>query len=194
MKSKSTRRTRHRSHSIEHLEVRQVMSADPLSGFLGGIIRHHGMEDAPPLAHHSLNDAPPSGHHVLPDADFWMDPWSERDFEALLGDVQQTLSSAHGSSGLTAVRNDYGFVGTGQTVAVIDSGIAWNHTALGNGLGASYRVVGGWDFAENDSNPYDDGSAGSHGTHVSGILGADRTGTSDDGVAPGCRSRWVASV
>ncbi len=31
---------------------------------------------------------------------------------------------------------NYGFNGTGQTVAVIDSGIAWNHFALGGGLGA----------------------------------------------------------
>jgi subtilisin family serine protease len=149
-----------------------VFSADSIGGLLGGSIQHH--QEAPQLV-----------HHASPDADFWIDSWSERDLDTLVGDVRQTLSSAHNSSGLTSVRNDYGFTGAGQTVAVIDSGIAWNHTGLGNGFGSNYRVVGGWDFTENDSNPYDDGPWGSHGTHVAGIVGADTTGTSNDGVAPG---------
>jgi subtilisin family serine protease len=150
------------------------MSADPVGPLLGGSIQHHAIAEPPSLVHHGTRDA-----------DFWIDPWAERDIEALLGDVEQTLASAHGSSGLTGVRNDYGFIGTGQTVAIIDSGIAWNHLALGNGLGANYRVVGGRDFTENDNDPYDDGPFGSHGTHVAGIVGADRAGTNDDGVAPG---------
>ncbi|MBW8883846.1 MAG: S8 family serine peptidase, partial [Planctomycetia bacterium] len=62
--------------------------------------------------------------------------------------------------------------GSGQTVAIIDSGIAYDDVALGGGLGNAYKVVGGWDFAENDANPYDDGPAGFHGTHVSGIVGS----------------------
>ncbi len=71
------------------------------------------------------------------------------------------------------VRNTYGFYGAGQTVAIIDSGIAWDHEALGGGLGAGYRVVGGWDFTEEqDADPYDDGPAGFHGTHVAGIIAA----------------------
>ncbi len=69
-----------------------------------------------------------------------------------------------------ALRETSGFTGQGQTVAVIDSGVAWDHVALGGGYGPGYRVVGGWDFAENDSNPYDDGPAGFHGTHVAGTL------------------------
>lgn len=82
-------------------------------------------------------------------------------------------SAAHDQSGWTSVQQEFGLKGTGQTVAVIDSGIAWDHVALGKGFGAGYRVVGGWDFAENDSNPYDDGPVGFHGTHVSGIIGSD---------------------
>jgi subtilisin family serine protease len=187
MRSKYSRdkRQRHRARSIERLEDRQVMSADPLSGMLGGAISHHDLQDAPPLVHHALQDAPSLAQPAARDADFWVDTWSERDVDSLVGDIEQTLASAHGSTGLTGVRNDYGFIGTGQTVAIIDSGIAWNHPALGNGFGANYRVVGGWDFTENDSDPYDDGPEGSHGTHVSGIVGGDRSGTNDDGVAPG---------
>lgn len=69
------------------------------------------------------------------------------------------------------IREQYGFTGKGQTVAVIDTGIAWDHVALGGGYGAGHKVVGGWDFAENDANPYDDGPFGFHGTHVAGIVG-----------------------
>lgn len=86
---------------------------------------------------------------------------------------QQTIQTVHAN---------YGFEGKGQTIAVIDSGIAWDHYALGGGFGAGSRVVGGWDFAENDANPYDDGGAGFHGTHVSGIIG------SSDSVYPGVAS------
>ena len=99
-------------------------------------------------------------------------------------EVFPTLASAHHLSGLLRARNDYGFSGLGQTVAVIDSGIAYDHTSLGAGFGAGSRVVGGWDFTEeNDANPYDDGGAGSHGTHVAGIIGS--THSVHTGVAPG---------
>ena len=89
------------------------------------------------------------------------------------------------------LRERFSLDGSGQTVAVIDSGIAWNHLAfanqksgpIGGGFGAGYRVVGGWDFAENDANPYDDGPAGYHGTHVAGTLGGATDGFS--GIAPG---------
>ncbi len=93
------------------------------------------------------------------------------------------LQEAHEASGLSAMRAEYGLTGAGQTVAVIDSGIAWDHVALGQGYGPGYRVVGGWDFAENDDQPYDDGPAGFHGTHVSGILGSNDV--AQPGVAPG---------
>ncbi len=71
-----------------------------------------------------------------------------------------------------AIGDSYGLDGTGQTIAVIDTGIAFDHLALGGGFGEGYRVVGGYDFAENDDNPYDDGPVGFHGTHVAGIIGS----------------------
>lgn len=85
--------------------------------------------------------------------------------------------------GLSQMREQYGLDGKGQTVAVIDTGIAWDHYALGSGFGNGHKVVGGWDFAENDENPYDDGPAGYHGTHVSGIVASEAVG--NWGVAPG---------
>jgi subtilisin family serine protease len=94
-----------------------------------------------------------------------------------------SLAAAHAQTGASYVMNDYGFDGSGQTVVVIDSGIAWDHYALGGGYGAGYRVVGGWDFAEGDANPYDDGPAGFHGTHVAGIIGS--SDSTHRGVASG---------
>ncbi|NUQ66443.1 MAG: S8 family serine peptidase [Pirellulales bacterium] len=86
-------------------------------------------------------------------------------------------------AGLAQAQSAYGLTGAGQTVVVIDSGIAWRHAALGGGLGAGYRVVGGYDFAERDDNPYDDGPFGSHGTHVAGILASGDSQYA--GLAPG---------
>ncbi len=97
--------------------------------------------------------------------------------------LESHVASAHQLTGWDKAVDQFGLTGRGQTVAVIDSGIAWDHVALGKGYGAGYRVVGGWDFAENDANPYDDGPAGFHGTHVAGIIGNDdatRTGVASD--------------
>lgn len=96
--------------------------------------------------------------------------------------VATLQSDRSGMQSVQYVRANYGLRGEGQTVAVIDSGIAYDHYALGAGLGAKYRVVGGWDFAENDANPYDDAPAGFHGTHVAGIIGGNYR--SFQGVAP----------
>jgi subtilisin family serine protease len=104
------------------------------------------------------------------------------DFDEL-PEVFPTLTDAHRLTGWDSARNDYGFDGRGQTVAVIDSGIGYDHPALGGGFGSGARVVGGWDFAEGDANPYDDGPSGSHGTHVAGIIGSSHS--VNTGVAPG---------
>lgn len=95
----------------------------------------------------------------------------------------KTLREIHEVTGVALAHHEYDLRGTGQTVAIIDSGIAWDHESLGSGLGTSFRVVGGWDFTEeNDADPYDDGPAGFHGTHVAGIVGS--SDTAHTGVAP----------
>jgi hypothetical protein len=107
--------------------------------------------------------------------------WGDTPIQTLAGGVSST-SEGHGWAEIAYARSEFGLRGNGQTVAVIDSGIAYDHIALGGGLGAAYKVVGGWDFAENDADPYDDAPAGFHGTHVAGIIGStDRKYT---GVAP----------
>lgn len=73
----------------------------------------------------------------------------------------------------------FGTRGAGVKVAVIDSGIDYRHPALGGGIGSGFKVVGGWDFVDNDADPMDKFG---HGTHVAGII----AGNSPDvlGVAP----------
>ena len=72
--------------------------------------------------------------------------------------------------------------GTGETVAVIDTGIDYTHPDLGGGFGDGFKVVGGYDFANGDDDPRDDNG---HGTHVAGIIAGDpATADGRTGVAP----------
>ena len=73
----------------------------------------------------------------------------------------------------------YGATGQGIIVAILDTGIDYDHPALGGGFGPAYRVVAGHDFANDDDDPRDDVG---HGTHVAGIVGAN--GGALRGVAP----------
>jgi subtilisin family serine protease len=121
-------------------------------------------------------------------ADFHLEYWAEgvgsSPVDLGVPAIDERLADIHRQSGLERAREQYGLTGVGQTVAVIDSGVAWDHAAFGGGFGPGYQVVGGWDFTEPDHrNPYDDGPLGSHGTHVSGIL-AGKDGPRQ-GVAPG---------
>ena len=57
--------------------------------------------------------------------------------------------------------------GSGVTIAIIDTGIDYNHPDLGGGLGDGKTVIGGYDFIDNDSDPMDELG---HGTHIAGII------------------------
>ncbi|MFA6468442.1 MAG: S8 family serine peptidase [Bacteroidota bacterium] len=80
------------------------------------------------------------------------------------------------------VWNTYGITGEGVVVGIIDTGIDYLHPALGGGIGASFKVIGGYDFSNMDDDPMDDNG---HGTHVAGIVAADAAGIK--GVAPGVK-------
>ncbi|MBN2295093.1 MAG: S8 family serine peptidase, partial [Pirellulales bacterium] len=116
--------------------------------------------------------------------DFFVDYSVVNSTEQFNPTLETSLADAHSQTGLIAARNDYGLDGTGQTVVIIDTGVAYDHLALGGGFGADYRVVGGFDFTgEHDTDPYDDGPMGSHGTHVAGIIAS--SDSRNTGVAPG---------
>ncbi len=73
----------------------------------------------------------------------------------------------------------YGNKGDSIKVAIIDSGIDYLHPALGKGFGPGFKVIGGYDFVNNDNDPMDDYG---HGTHVAGIVAANTD--TIKGVAP----------
>lgn len=73
--------------------------------------------------------------------------------------------------------------GTGETVAVLDTGIDYTHPDLGAGFGPGHKVVGGYDFVNSDADPMDDNG---HGTHVAGLIaGQAATPGGRTGEAPG---------
>lgn len=59
--------------------------------------------------------------------------------------------------------------GPGITIAVVDSGVRYDHPDIGN-------LASGWDYVDGDSYPFDPGMpnerVASHGTHVAGTIGA----------------------
>lgn len=73
----------------------------------------------------------------------------------------------------------YGFAGRNMAACVIDTGVDYSHPSLGGCFGAGCRVVGGYDFANNDPDPMDDNG---HGTHVAGIIAS--SNAVHRGVAP----------
>ena len=96
------------------------------------------------------------------------------------------LATAIDMTGARIAQTELGLTGAGIKVAVMDTGIDWNHPDLGGCFGNGCRVATGWDFvgddfnadqasaayqpvAHPDSNPDD---CNGHGTHVSGIVGA----------------------
>ncbi len=78
-----------------------------------------------------------------------------------------------------SVLHGAGFTGAGMTVAILDTGIDYNHPALGGCFGAGCKVVAGYDFVNNDGDPMDDQG---HGTSVAGNAAAGSGGLT--GVAP----------
>ncbi|MBU0472045.1 MAG: S8 family serine peptidase [Nanoarchaeota archaeon] len=71
--------------------------------------------------------------------------------------------------------------GENVTIVIIDTGIDYTHTDLGGCLGAGCKVIAGYDFVNEDSNPMDDHG---HGTHCAGIAASNGT---LKGVAPNAK-------
>jgi subtilisin family serine protease len=106
------------------------------------------------------------------------------------------LSTALAMTGADIAQSELGYTGAGIRVAVMDTGIDYDHPDLGGCFGPGCRVVTGWDFvgdafnADPTSASYnpvavpdaDPDDCNGHGTHVSGIVGANGTVV---GVAPG---------
>jgi subtilisin len=79
--------------------------------------------------------------------------------------------------------HDNGIIGAGIKIAVLDTGIDYNHEDLKN----NYK--GGYNFVANNNDPWDDNCESylktCHGTHVAGTIAAELNGIGVVGVAPG---------
>jgi len=96
-----------------------------------------------------------------------------------------TLERTGATIGATAVRQEFGYDGSGVGIAVIDSGITSWHDDLTGG-GSPQRVDTFVDFVSGRDTAYDDYG---HGTHVAGIIagnGMDSSGARA-GIAPNAR-------
>ena len=76
-----------------------------------------------------------------------------------------------------------GYTGQGVVVAVIDTGVNYEHEAMSGKMwnGGEQYPHHGWDFYYNDNNPKD---YGGHGSHVAGIVSGESSNYKS-GVAPG---------
>lgn len=74
-----------------------------------------------------------------------------------------------------------GLRGKGVKVAVIDSGVDYNHKNLAQVLARDYA---GFDFMSHDEKPFDDNS---HGTAIAGLIGAQAVEKNQVGIAPGAQ-------
>jgi len=85
--------------------------------------------------------------------------------EHLASEVGTSLIKANQLIRSNLARQKHGVTGAGYSVAVIDTGIDYNHPDLGGGWGN--KIIAGWNFLDDNSDPMDvDG----HGTHVAGII------------------------
>ena len=82
--------------------------------------------------------------------------------------------------GASATRASFGVDGTGQNVAVIDTGVNYQNAALGGSMGPGNKVVAGVDFTGSPNGVL---PVWQHGTGVAGILASNNT--TYQGVAPG---------
>ncbi|BAZ29237.1 peptidase S8/S53 [Cylindrospermum sp. NIES-4074] len=117
--------------------------------------------------------------------------------EGNYGDVPQLGGNNWGADLVKAPAAwSHGYTGQGVVVAVIDTGVDYNHEDLRNNIWTNTKEVAnngidddgdgyvddvyGWNFADNNSNTLDNNG---HGTHVSGTIASENNGIGVTGIA-----------
>jgi len=106
------------------------------------------------------------------------------DVQSVSYDLEVELHGAQGIPVINATNSRNEFSGSGVAIAIVDDGIQTSHPDLGGtSSAANTKTIGGFDFADNDS---DFTPTGSHGTAVAGIAAGDANVAGDyiGGVAP----------
>jgi len=107
--------------------------------------------------------------------------------------LQDSVPLINASTSWNLQVNGINLTGAGQTICIIDTGVNYSHPDLGicygnNNASSSCKVIGGWDYVNNDQDPMDDNG---HGTHVSGIAAANG---SIKGVAPNAKIIMIKAL
>ncbi|MDO8508522.1 MAG: S8 family serine peptidase [Nanoarchaeota archaeon] len=105
--------------------------------------------------------------------------YSDKMYKPLLA---ESVPLINGNDAHNTEYNGQRLTGKGQVVCVIDTGVDYTHPHFGGSIGSNYKVIGGYDFVDNDADPMDVGDG--HGTHVAGIVAVN---SALKGVAPDAR-------
>jgi len=165
---------------LEHLDDRCLLSTSTginLSDHLASdaLTRRHALVRHPRHGTwQAERTAPNAGHHVATAVRL------ERPAGSIISGSTTAYDPIIGSA---LTRSTYNVDGTGMTVAVIDTGVDYNNAALGSGFGPNDKIIAGYDFADNTSDPM--ATSSQHGTAIAGLIGSDAPG--DLGVAPGVK-------
>ncbi|KAK9422989.1 putative Minor extracellular protease vpr [Seiridium unicorne] len=164
--------------------------------FKGATIKFHNLNTADAEASNLLSL--PSVKNVWPNSVYSLPPaeviWTGSPESAAVSKRQYSNDtfSPHVMTQVDKLHAE-GIIGEGIKIGVIDTGIDYNHPALGEGFGPGHLVSYGYDLVGDnytgvntpvpDDDPWD-GCAG-HGSHVAGIIAAQANELGFTGAAPG---------
>ncbi len=175
-RNRRTTRLRHRPQ-LEFLDDRCLLSTSAGTSLTEHITAplsdaHHQLRHAHAVAAHTRAALHSGAQHAA----------NPREVERPAGSIETGAPTAYDPViGAAQTRSTFNVDGSGMTVAVIDTGVDYNNPALGGGFGPGYKVIAGYDFADNSSNPM--ATSSQHGTGTAGLIGS--SDPNDLGVAPG---------